>query len=130
MKSQASATSQPPPSANPLTAAITGIGSAASSSPIAWPWRANSRALVLGHRRHRRDVGPGDEGLAARAGQHDAPQGPAPRVAPGRARRLAELGDDLGAQRVEHLRPVDRDDADRAAVLDEQRVERRHALLA
>ena len=44
MKSQASATSQPPPSAKPLTAAITGIGSAASCSPIAWPWRANSRA--------------------------------------------------------------------------------------
>jgi hypothetical protein len=79
--------------------------------------------LRLGHRRHRRDVGPGDERLA-RAGQHEPADRPVRGGRPGRAHRLRQISDDRDAQRVEHRRSVHRDHADRAAILDEQRLER------
>ena len=43
MKSQASASSQPPPSANPFTSAITGNGDISMVRISAWPCTANSR---------------------------------------------------------------------------------------
>ncbi len=43
MKSHASASSQPPPSAKPLTSAIVGNGASSSARITAWPRIANSR---------------------------------------------------------------------------------------
>ena len=65
------ASSQPPPSANPLTAAMTGLPSRSMPSNNAWP---APRVLAAADRRlHGQflDVGAGDERLLARAGQHD-----------------------------------------------------------
>ena len=73
MKSQASASSQPPPSAKPLTAAITGtraLSIVAERRPARRPRTpAPPSAIELGHRR---DVGAGDERAVARAGQDRA----------------------------------------------------------
>ena len=43
IQSQARANSQPPPSAKPLTSAITGNGASSSERSVAWPLSANSR---------------------------------------------------------------------------------------
>jgi hypothetical protein len=109
MKSQASATSQPPPSAKPLTAAITGIGSAARLLAERVALARELAGLVLRPSRHRGDVGPGHEGLAARAGQTISPRSrPAASRAAARAASLSSPTTST-AQGVEHLRAVDRE---------------------
>ena len=65
-KSQARASSQPPPRAKPLTAAITGLSRSSRLRNVFWPSREKCRGLVLGLAGHLGDVGPGDEGLARR----------------------------------------------------------------
>ena len=70
MKSQPSASSQPPPSAKPLTAAMTGNGASSSARP-AVPGVAKALASA-GSSRHLGDVGAGDERLVAGAGQDRA----------------------------------------------------------
>ena len=54
---------------------------------------------------------PGDEGLLARAREHDDARG----VVVGElAQTVAQLGQRLDVERVERVLPVDRDDGDRA----------------
>src|SRR5205085_6274969 len=61
------------------------------------------------------DVGAGREGLFI-AGQHDRADR---RIGFEIVERRADLGDEGGVQRVERLRPVEGDDADRAAPLEQ-----------
>ena len=71
---------------------------------------AESLAFGLGHRGHRADVGAGHKALFARAGEHHAAHG----VLVNALKRGLEVGEDFGVQRIERLRPVDRNDRHRA----------------
>ena len=86
------ASSQPPPSANPLMAAITGLPRCSIRSKTCWPRRAcslpspaSARELV--------DVGAGDERLVARAGHdHGADRRVVPQVGASRGRSSSVVG--------------------------------------
>ena len=71
--------------------------------------------LGIGLVDHLLDVGAGGEGLLV-AGQHDRADR---RVGLEIVERRGQFGDQRRVQRVERLRPVQGDDADRAAPLDE-----------
>ena len=71
--------------------------------------------LHVGLLGHLLDVGAGREGLFI-AGQHDRADR---RIGFEIVERRADLGDEGGVQRVERLRPVQRNDADRAAPLEQ-----------
>ena len=109
------ASSQPPPSAKPLIAAMTGLPRFSIRSKHVL---AAQRVLAsAGRRLHRQlvDVGAGDERLLARAGDdHDAHAVVVlqRRASRGAARRASRV------QRVEDLRTVDGDDGDRAVALE------------
>jgi len=63
---------------------------------------------------HRRDVGAGGEGFLA-SGQNDRSDAG---IGVERGERPAELGHELRTERIQLLRPVQRDDADPAPLLD------------
>ena len=120
--SQAIASSQPPPRANPLTAAIVGFGNASisSKSPLHRGVEAGVQVVVA----QLADVGAGDERLVAGAGERDEPDV----VALAQLReRVAQLGQHLPAERVAHLGPVDRDDGEAVVDLDGERLVCHHA---
>jgi len=76
---------------------------------------------------HRRDVGAGGEGFLA-SGQNDRSDAG---IGVERGERPAELGHELRTERVQLLRPVQRDDADPAPLLDADKLmahDRWHAL--
>ena len=105
--SQAIASSQPPPSANPRTAAMTGvrirqIRSQAPNRPPACERRRGLRRELL-------DVGARREGPAARPGQDDRP---AARIGIERLEGVGQLVEEVEAQRVERSGPVERDQGD------------------
>ena len=97
MKSQASASSSPPPRAKPLTAAITGTASASIRSPSRRPSSENRRAWSTHSRLHRRQVRPGHEGLLARPREDHA----ADRAA---GRHLGVEGGEAGRQLLQRAR--------------------------
>ena len=69
--SQASASSQPPPSANPLIAATVGFGIVSSRWPHRWPSSPQRRRVEDVEGLHVLDVRPSDEGFLARAREDD-----------------------------------------------------------
>ena len=113
MKSHIIASSQPPPSAKPATAAMIGLRQRVMRSQV--PMKSLDVGLHVGLGLHLLDVGAGGEGLL-RAGQHDAADGAVGLPA---VERLVQLGDQRGIERVQRLRPVERDEADPAARLDD-----------
>ena len=113
MKSHIIASSQPPPSAKPATAAMTGFRTRTRS-----PSRADEVAqqrLGEGPVLHLLDVGAGGERLLG-AGQHDRADR---RVGVERQERCVEVLDQRVAQRVQRLRPVEPDQADAAVGFDD-----------
>jgi hypothetical protein len=107
MKSHIIASSQPPPRAKPLTAAITGLRMRADGFPVA----GDVVALVdvgKGVFGHGADVGAGGKGLFA-AGDDHAADG---LVGIKGLERCAQLVHELVVERVELLGAVQRDDAD------------------
>ena len=69
--SHASASSQPPPRAKPLTAAIVGLGIVSSSVAVSCPRSPQACACSMSIAGHGLDVGAGDERPLAGSGQHD-----------------------------------------------------------
>ena len=105
--SQVIASSQPPPSANPRTAAISGrpiaaIRSQASNRPPV----ASDAAICV---RQLADVGTGRERPGAGAGDDD---GPARRVGVERLERGGQRVEQVEAEGVERLGPIDRHEGD------------------
>src|SRR5204863_4867504 len=80
-------------------------------------------ALLLGAAGARRVVATRAEGAIAGPGQHDDADRP---VVLGIAHRAQHLLDGLGAERVQHLRAVDRDRRDPVALLEEDVLELHH----
>ena len=102
MKSQASASSQPPPSAKPLTAAITGIAQRLHQRRRrGGRARRSARASPASSVGHRLDVGAGDERLVARAGQDRAADAGVAARAP--SKRRGQRVERLAVERVERL---------------------------
>ncbi len=97
MKSHASASSQPPPSAKPLTAAMTGKCAASIASPERVPQSANALACATVIVAHRRDVGAGGERLFARAGEDRAAHARVARRARRRRARAPSASSTLSA---------------------------------
>ena len=113
---QASASSHPPPSAKPFTAAITGLRRKLDPAEHALPQPADLDAVHRPHLRQLGDVGAGHERLFAHAGQDHA----AHVVARGDlVHRRRQLADGLLVERVQLVRPVDGQRGD--AVLDIER---------
>ncbi len=113
MKSHIIASSQPPPSAKPATAAMIGLRALGDILPAGDEIAEEDvgEALVL----HLLDVGPGGEGLV-RPGQHDRAD---VRVALERLERRVELLDQRTRERVQRLRTVEPDEADAAMRFDD-----------
>ena len=113
MKSHIIASSQPPPSAKPATAAISGLRARADIVPAADEVAEEhlGEALVL----HFLDVGAGGERLVG-AGQH---HGADPGLRLEGAERQVELLDQRAVERVQRLRPIEADEPDAAVGLDE-----------
>ncbi len=117
MKSQASASSNPPPSAKPFTAAITGIRDASKRSPSRCAWATRTSAAA---------------GSASDIALMSAPAAnalsPAPvrmaqrmlAVALERRERLGQRVQRLAVERVARLRAVDADDGERALARDQR----------
>ena len=111
---QAIAVSQPPPSAKPLMAAITGLPRFSMRSRTSCPKRLDCSASNAVDMRELADVGAGDERLVAGAGQDDAAHcGVVPRILEGGPQILPGRR----IQGVEHLGPIDRHIGDRALLL-------------
>ena len=113
MMSHCKASSQPPPSAKPATAAITGLRASRDAVPV-------RREIVeedVGERlvRHFLDVGARGEGLV-RAGDDDAAD-----IAVGLEAidGVGKFAHQRGVERVERLRPIEPDQADPAAGFDD-----------
>ena len=121
MKSHIIASSQPPPSAKPATAAISGLRACVTLLPVAEEVVEEhlGEALVL----HLLDVGAGGEGLV-RAGQHD---GADRRIRFECAERPVEVFDQRAVERVQRLWPIEADEPDPAVGLDENVGVGRHA---
>ena len=104
---QAMASSSPPPSAKPLIAATEGLPIVSRRRKTRCPRSANSRASTGVSAASSGNIGAGDEGFIARAGQDQARgvRGPPP------ARSKASSNSSMSApiQRVELLRAVDGD---------------------
>ena len=113
MKSHIIAISHPPPSANPATAAMTGLRTRVTFSQPADEVAEEGlgERLVL----HLLDVGAGGERLLG-AGQHDRANR---RIGLERLERCVEVLDQRRRQRIQHLRPVEPDEADAAVGLDD-----------
>ena len=112
MMSQASAVSNPPPIATPLTAAISGLSRSKRCDSPAKP------VLGLGPRRPgglHLEIVAGRKGALAGAGDDPDPQ---IRIGGELVPDRVEFPMRLAVQRVHDLRPVDRDDADAAFVGD------------
>ena len=108
------AVSQPPPSAKPLTAAITGLPRFSMRSSTCLPEAAGLLCFERGDVRELADVGAGDERLVAGAGQDDAAhRGVVPRILEGGP----QFRPCRRVEGVEHLRPIDRHVGDRALLL-------------
>ncbi len=114
---QAMASSQPPPSAKPLTAAMTGLPRCSMRSNTRWPSSACALAASGVSVASSCDVRAGHERLVAGSGQDD---GPHRRVGLQAAHRVAQFGQRGRVERVEHLRPVDRDGGDGPVDRDEE----------
>ena len=115
--SHAIASSQPPPRANPLTAAT--VGFAKASIDVEGPLHLRREPGVQVVVAQLGDVRTGDEGLVARAGEGDEPDVVALAQV---GQHVAELGQHLPAQRVADLGPVDRDDGEPVVDLDRERL--------
>ena len=107
MRSQLSASSQPPPRANPRTAAISGVRIGADPVPDGEPVVDEEADRRLAGQLH--DVGTGREGPRPAAGQHDRP---ALRIGVERGEGVGELVEQVEAQGVEDLGAIDRDERD------------------
>ena len=105
--SQVIASSQPPPRANPRTAAISGMRVAAIRSQAAN--RSSTRRVTGVWRASSRMSAPAANARVARAGQDD---GPAGRVGVERRERVGELVEEVEAQGVEDVRALERDERD------------------
>ncbi len=112
------ASSHPPPRAKPLTAATTGLPHCSSRRIMRWP--AQRARLPVGGAlaADLSDVGAGDERLGAGTGEEHAADGA---LALDPAGRVVQLRDDRGVERVELVRPVDRDRGDAVREIEEQR---------
>ena len=111
---QAIASSQPPPKAKPLTAAMTGLPRFSMSCGEALPVSRLVLGLGRGVVGHFADVRAGGERLVAGAGQdHAAHRG----IVTGILEDLAQLRDGGLVEGVEHLRPVERHIRDRSLFL-------------
>ena len=98
------AVSQPPPSAKPLMAAITGLPRFSMRSSTSCPNRLDCSASNAGGLCELADVGAGDEGLVARSCQDDtAHVGVVPRILKGGSQVFPRRR----IQCIEHLGPID-----------------------
>ncbi len=79
------------------------------------PSRENSCAASGGEILEFPDIRPRGEGLFSRAGQNDHPDGG---IAAERRERRYDLAEGCSVERVQGIRPVDRDPGDRSAVVD------------
>ena len=113
MRSHIIASSQPPPSAKPATAAITGLRARAIAIPVGG--EVVDEDVDVGLVRHLLDVGAGGERLL-RAGDQDAADAG---IGLERVDRGDQLLDERGVERVQRLRPVEADDADAAVGFDD-----------
>lgn len=102
--------SQPPPSAKPLTAAITGMGKVSSLRNTSLPFlpKASPSALVRGA--HLADIGAGHKALFTRSGEDEATDG----FLIDRVEGLIQLIQHGAVQRIEGLGTVDGDNTDLA----------------
>ena len=102
MKSQASASSSPPPSAKPFTAAITGTGKRLEAREGVVAEAAEGLRLERGHALHLGDVGARRKGAARARDHHGAHAGVRRELADARAQRLEHAA----RQRVQLLGPI------------------------
>src|SRR5664279_21647 len=105
---QASATSQPPPSAKPFTAAITGLPRVSIVSRSACPFRAKARAETGVNVRKIVTSAPAMNAFSPAPVRITAPTASSPRALEGGRKPLHHLR----VQRVELVGPVDRDRED------------------
>ena len=112
IKSQASANSSPPPSANPLTAAMTGIGNSSKVLITRCPRRVNSRPSTVCMSAIAAISAPATKARSPAPGDDQHAHG---RVVAHVTQHASDLLEHRSIERVERLGPVNRNRRNRAA---------------